>query len=219
MVQVEGDERAVLLGSAGKLKAELAGLGRKRTDKTRQVKNANTLFAKQTLKVEILNRKGTADLACAVVLYTRAAGTVARVCDVELMAVAPRTTLLNLGTLKGHTTAEKVVLDHLGDRAILNESGQNMGRKTEVGRDRGYVGLGTRDLHTEGLGSVNRLTVGRADTHTHTGGNNKSVLVIFSELHYKYSFNQIEYWEAAVSPPLPVQLVWKNWPRGASMRS
>ena len=49
VVEVKGDERAVLFGGTGKFKAETAGLGGQGADQTRQVQNGDALPAEDAV--------------------------------------------------------------------------------------------------------------------------------------------------------------------------
>ena len=67
IVQVEGDAGVVLLGKAGQLQTELAGLGRQSTDQTGQMDDLDALFAKDPFQIKVLHVQRAAHLAGTVV--------------------------------------------------------------------------------------------------------------------------------------------------------
>jgi hypothetical protein len=96
VVEVERDPRAVLLGRAGELEAEAAGLGRQRGDQAGQVHDLHALAPEDPLEVEVLDVQRAADLAGAVVVDARPARAQAAVGQVELVAVPPGAALRDL---------------------------------------------------------------------------------------------------------------------------
>ena len=89
-------------------------------------------LSENTVKVEILDVEGTAYFTCTVVPYARTTAAIAAVCYVDLVAVAPRTTLLYLSALIVHAAALEVSLDELSERAALDECGEDLDRKSEI---------------------------------------------------------------------------------------
>ena len=183
VVQVEAHRGAVPPGGAGDLEAEPAGLGAQRRDETGHVDDPDALVAEDAVEIEVLGAQRAADLAGAVVPDAGAAVAVARVGDVELVAVAPGPALGDLGALVGHVASGQVGLDELGDGGARDEVREDLHGLAEVAGDGADIGLGARHLEHELVGDVHRLTGGRTDAHPHAGGDDEAPLGVFAQLH------------------------------------
>ena len=152
------------------------------------MQHLHALCTEDALEIKIGDIQRSADLACAVVGNSGAAAANAGVRDIELMAVAPRTALLNLCALICHAAAAKITLDKCGDRAALNKGSEDLYRQSEIGRDARNICLGTCSLHLKGITAMNRLSVRGGDSHAHARRYNKRPTAIFSEFfHFSIS--------------------------------
>ena len=89
-----------------------------------QVENADALLPEDAFHVKILSRERSADLAGAVIPDTRGANSKAGVRDVELMAIAPRPSLLYLDAFKTDIPRAELALDKICNGASLDELGE-----------------------------------------------------------------------------------------------
>lgn len=103
------------------------------------MENADALLPEDAFYVKIINGKRSADLARAVVPDTRRAQSEAGVRDVELMAIAPRTALLHVQTLKADVPCAELPLDEVGNGAVLDKFGQHEALPPKARRDIQHV--------------------------------------------------------------------------------
>ena len=171
------------LGGFGQLQAEFAGFGAHRGDQAGQVQHLNALVAEQALEVEVLYVQRAADFTGAVVGHARAALTVAAVGDIELMAIAPGASLLNLSALVFDMAAAEVILDEARDGRILYKGGQHLGLEAQRGRYAQYVRLSAGGLHGKQARYMHGLTVLRGDAHAHRRGYDQRIFSVLLKLH------------------------------------
>jgi hypothetical protein len=80
-----------------------------------------TIPAKDPIQVKIVDVQGSSNLAGTVIMDPRPAGAVAAIGDIELVPVAPWSTLFNLPGLIINMAAGKIVLYESGDRTVLDK--------------------------------------------------------------------------------------------------
>ena len=139
VIEVEGDERAVLLRGLCQRKAAFGRLMAHGGDQAGQVENADALLPENTLDVKIFDRQRPADLAGAVIPDTRRAQSEAGVGDVELMAIAPRTALFDVKAFKTDIPCAKLAFDKVRHRTSLDEFGQDKAFLPKARRDIQHV--------------------------------------------------------------------------------
>ena len=100
---------------------------------------------------------------------------------VDLVAVSPRSALVDVGTLVIHVTTREVVLDEARHRAAVDEGGQDLHRQSEIGRNTAHIRLRTARGHLEHVRAVERLTVNRSKTGSHAGRDHHRVLAVLLE--------------------------------------
>ena len=108
-------------------------------DETGKVQNADALLSENAVNIEIFDGKCSSDLTCAVVPDTRRAQSEAGVGDVELMAIAPRTTLFDVKAFKTDIPCAKLALDKISNGASLDEFGQDKAFLPKARRDIQHV--------------------------------------------------------------------------------
>ena len=96
VIEIERNERAVLLRGLCQRKAALRCLMAHSRDQTGQMQNADTLLPEDTLHVKIFDRKCPTNFTSTVIPETRRAQTKAGVGDVKLVPVSPGAALLDL---------------------------------------------------------------------------------------------------------------------------
>ncbi len=85
------------------------------------MENADALLTEDALDVKIFDRKCPTNFTSTVIPETRRAQTKAGVRDVELMAIAPRTALLDIQTLKADVPCAELALDEVRNGAVLDK--------------------------------------------------------------------------------------------------
>jgi hypothetical protein len=86
---------------------------------------ADTLFAENTLKVKIVSRKRSADLARTVIPDSRRTKSEAGIGNIELMSVTPGAALRNILSLKVHISRTKLTLYKISHRRAIDEFSHN----------------------------------------------------------------------------------------------
>ena len=122
----------MLLRGTCDFKAEPAGVGAEGCDETGEVDDLHSFFPEYPLEVEIPHVERTSDFAGPVVPDSRAAGAIAAVGDVDLVAVAPRSPLGDLRTLEVHPARTQVRLDERCERTSLYEGREDLHGKSEI---------------------------------------------------------------------------------------
>ncbi len=173
----------MFLGGSGHIQTELAGLGGKRGDKSRDVHDLHTLFPKDALQIEVLGIEDAPYFTSPVVVYPGTPHPPAAVGDVKLMAVTPGTALGNLRSLEVHAPAAQVAFDQLGNGTALNKGCQYLDRQAQVRRNAGHIGFRTGDVHDKGVAGVHRLAVERREPYTHARGYKHRILSIRTQFH------------------------------------
>ena len=169
VVEVEGDERAVLLGGLGDREAALGRLGAHGGDEAGEVEDLHAFLAEDALDVVVLRVERAADLAGAVVPHARRAEAEAGVRDVELVAVAPGTALRHLLRLVRDVARAQLGLDEGRHRAALDEAREGEAFAAERARHVQHVRLGACRLEEEAVGVVYRHAVFGCDAQAHGG--------------------------------------------------
>ena len=167
VVQVEADAAPGRLGPARELQTALARLGRQGGEEPREMHDLHALRHEDAVEVEIGRRDRAAHLARAVVLHARAARAESAVGQVELVAVAPGRSLVELLALDAHVARGQVLADHPRDGAPLDEGRQHLDGQTQVRGHARHVRFRAGHLQAEGLAAVERLPVERRQPHTH----------------------------------------------------
>ena len=152
------------------------------------MENADALLPEDAFYVKIINGKRSADLARAVVPDTRRAQSEAGVRDVELMAIAPRTALLHVQTLKA-----ELALDEVRDGAALDEFREREALVAKARRDVQHVRLRAGRLHIKRIAVLHRHPVFRRDAHAHARGTRKGVAFHFFYSHNRFAFPAYRY--------------------------
>ena len=184
VVEVEGDESAVCLGSLGGGEAELGGGAGHGGDEAGDVEDGHALRAENAVKIELVSAQGRAHLAGAVVPHPGSAHTEAGIGNVELMAIAPRAALIHLNALVVDVAAAQVVLNELGNGAALDELGQHQALVTQRRCHVQHVGLGGSGLHVEVVAVVDSHTVVGGDANAHAGGASDGIAVVAAQIQF-----------------------------------
>jgi hypothetical protein len=92
--------------------------------------NLHSFFGKNPFQIKILYIQGSSHFTGTVVEHTRPSQSITAVGDVELMTIAPRTTLRDFRPFKINVPTMQVGLDKRSNRTVLYESSQHFDRKT-----------------------------------------------------------------------------------------
>src|SRR5262249_31750173 len=98
-------------------------------------------------------------------------------------------------------------------RPLPPEQSYRIPYRSRFGRSRGAALFGPSSTKFDRSRILGDATVGDAPSHQGLDPPRRG-----SPRRWRVSFQPL-YVVDDVEPPLPVQLVWKNWPRGRSMRS
>lgn len=143
----------------------------------------SSFATEDSLKVEVLRPEHAPDFTGSVIGNTRSAGARSAICKIDLVTIAPGTTLIEFGALVAHVPACEIVLDEAGDGAVFDKGGQNLNGKSEVGEDAADIRLRTGHLHLEVGAAMKGLAVQGSEARSHAGGNHEGMLAVLFKLH------------------------------------
>ena len=157
------------------------------------MQNVDALLPEDTVNIKILDAKRSSDLAGTVIPDARRAQTEAGVRDVELMAIAPRTALLHVQTLKADVSGAELPLDEVRDGAVLDKFGQHEALPPKARGNVQHVRLCARRLHIKRIAVLHRHPIFRRDAHAHARGTRKGVAFHFFYSHNRFAFPAYRY--------------------------
>ena len=182
-VKVETDARAVLLCGAGYLQAEAACVGAEGGDEAGHMHYLHSLLAENAVQIEVLHVQQAAYLTGTVVPNARAAGAVAAVGDVDLMAVSPGASLRYFRALEIHPAGAEIALYEGCEGVALHEGGEHLHRHAQVGCDAGYVGLGAGGVEMQHVAALHWLAAFGGYAQAHAGGHEERIFAILFKFH------------------------------------
>ena len=104
MVEVEGNARPVFLCRSSDFQTELTGFSGQGGNQARHMNDLRAVFGKDTIEIKIFDVQLATDFACAIILHTWSTRTRTAVGHIDLMAIAPRSSLIKLFSFKVHVT-------------------------------------------------------------------------------------------------------------------
>ena len=139
VIEIERNERTVLLRGLCQRKAAFRRLVAHGCNQAGQVENADTLLPEDTLDIKIFDRKCPTNFTSTVIPETRCAQPKAGIRNVELVPIAPRPALFDIQPLKADVPCAELPLDEVGNGAVLDKFGQHEALPPKARRDIQHV--------------------------------------------------------------------------------
>ena len=147
VIEIERNERTVLLRGLCQRKAALRCLMAHSRDEAGQVQDSDTLLPEDTLDIKIFDRKCPTNFTSTVIPETRCAQTKAGVRNIKLVPIAPRPALFDFDTLKADIPRAKLPLDEIRNGAALDEFREREALVAKARRNVQHVRLRASRLH------------------------------------------------------------------------
>ena len=139
VIEIERNERTVLLRGLCQRKAALRCLMAHSRDEAGQVQDSDALLTEDALHVKIFDRKCPTNFTSTVIPETRCAQPKAGIRNVELVPIAPRPALFDIQPLKADVPCAELPLDEVGNGAVLDKFGQHEALPPKARRDIQHV--------------------------------------------------------------------------------
>ncbi len=179
VVQIERNAGAVFFGHAGKFQAEFAGILRQSAYQAREMYNLYAFLSKNPVEIKIFHVQCTSYFAGTVVPDPGSPRTVTAIGYINLMTIAPGTSLIYIHSFEIHVAAAQVGFDVVSEGTAFYKSGQHFYRQTKDRRNTGHIRFGTGNLQMKNITAMDGLPVVGRNTQTYAGRNKHGILAIF----------------------------------------